>query len=129
MSKAPKLSEASAALVPLFEAIGLPSSKATEAAKNPKSGNILKTLIERNDLTARQLDDKQASLFAAMSAQLAKTGELGLEKETFVVHQILEGKLKSVDQTNGGTYPICTTDSLYPPRGCQIRGISSVSLL
>ncbi|KAH8830367.1 glutamine-tRNA ligase [Flagelloscypha sp. PMI_526] len=100
MSKPAKPPSGSSELVTLFSSIGLSPSKAAEAAKNAKSAQILKTLISTHDLTNKSIDEKQATLFVALSGQITKTGELGQEKESYIVNNIFESKLKSVDQVN-----------------------------
>ncbi|KZT29333.1 glutaminyl-tRNA synthetase [Neolentinus lepideus HHB14362 ss-1] len=84
-------------LVNLFKTIGLAQSKAAEAAKNAKSAAILKELIERHDLTAKDLDEKQGTLTAALAAQ---GGKLGEDERSYILDAILDGRLKSTDQVS-----------------------------
>ncbi|KAL1739011.1 tRNA synthetases class I, catalytic domain-containing protein, partial [Schizophyllum fasciatum] len=97
MSKAP----AAAEHVLLFEAIGLPHAKAVEAAKSAKAAAALKDIIDKHQLDKREprLEDKQAGLIAALAGQVAKAPNTTEEGRDFVVDRILEGKLKSTDQT------------------------------
>lgn len=88
-------------LVILFKSIGLTQSKAIEANKNPKSAALLKDLIERHNLEAVGLDEKQAVLVTAFAGNLSKAVAVGDPEKSFVVSKILEGKLKSVDQVSG----------------------------
>lgn len=87
-------------LVPLFKSIGLTQAKAAEAAKSPKSANLLKDIIEQKSLVGT-LDDKQAGLVAAFAVQLSKTEAVTDEGRTYIIDKIIEGKLKSVDQVTG----------------------------
>lgn len=88
-------------LVDLFKSIGLTQAKANEAKKNPKSAAILKDLIEKHNLTAVGLDEKQAVLITAFAGNISKVSELGDDETSLVVKQILERRLKSVDQVLG----------------------------
>jgi glutaminyl-tRNA synthetase len=88
-------------LVVLFKSIGLPQSKAVEANKNPKSALVLKDLIEKHNLNDIGLDEKRAVLITAFAGNLFKTVAAGDDERSFVVANILEGKLKSVDQVSG----------------------------
>jgi glutaminyl-tRNA synthetase len=88
-------------LVLLFKSIGLPQSKAIEANKNPKSAVALKDLIEKHNLVAAKLDEKQAVLITAFAGNLSKAVAVGDVEKSFVVVNILEGQLKSVDQVSG----------------------------
>ncbi|TRM68091.1 tRNA synthetases class I, catalytic domain-containing protein [Schizophyllum amplum] len=87
--------------VPLFEAIGLPHAKAVEAAKSAKGAAALKDIINRYQLDKRdpKLEDKQAGLISALAGQVAKSPNTTEEARDYVVDKILEGKLKSTDQT------------------------------
>jgi len=87
-----------AAYIDLFKSIGLTQAKASEAAKNAKSAALLQDLIERHALTGGRIDEKQASLVAALAVQGAKIGE---DERGYVVNAITSGRLKSTDQVNG----------------------------
>lgn len=90
-------------LIELFKTLGLPQSKAAEAAKNPKSAGILKELVEvpgYNIATKKPYDEKRAVLVSAMAGLLAKS-DLGVGEREYVVDRIDDGKLKTVDQVTG----------------------------
>ncbi|KAG8998880.1 hypothetical protein FRB93_013447 [Tulasnella sp. JGI-2019a] len=89
-----------AELIASFQAIGLSSAKATDAARNPKNAAALKGLIVTNDLTAASLDEKRASLIATLAIQ---TGNLGEKERAYAVDAIVNGRLKSVDQVSAAT--------------------------
>ncbi|KAH7914420.1 tRNA synthetases class I, catalytic domain-containing protein [Hygrophoropsis aurantiaca] len=89
--------------ISLFKSIGLTQSKAAEAAKNPKSADILRELIASFALADVGLEEKQANLVAALAAQLFKTDSIGPSEREFAVKAILSGKLKSVDQVTVAT--------------------------
>ncbi|KAL4076149.1 glutaminyl-tRNA synthetase [Scleroderma citrinum] len=86
--------------IDLFKSIGLPQSKAAEAAKNPKSAAILRDLIDSHNLALAGLSDKQAVLVSALAVQLSKSQNIGAGERTYVVKAVLEEKLKSVDHVN-----------------------------
>ncbi|KIM91082.1 hypothetical protein PILCRDRAFT_84132 [Piloderma croceum F 1598] len=101
---APTLVDApSEPLVILFKSIGLSQSKAIEANKNPKSATVLKELIEKHNLVAAGLDEKQAVLVTAFAGNIAKAVAVGDDEKSFVVADILKGNLKSVDQVSAAT--------------------------
>lgn len=87
--------------VHLFKSIGLPQSKAAEAAKNPKSAAILRDLIDSHNLASVGLSEKRAVLVSALAVQLSKSQNVGPDERAYIVRAILEDKLKSVDQVNG----------------------------
>jgi glutaminyl-tRNA synthetase len=87
-----------AELIASFESIGLSKSKATDAARNPKSAIVLKELIESRTLPESALDEKTAALVSGLASQC---GALGPDERAFVVHAITEGKLKTADQISG----------------------------
>jgi glutaminyl-tRNA synthetase len=89
-----------AAYIDLFKSIGLSQAKASEAAKSAKSAALLQGLIERHTLTGGRIDEKQAGLVAALAVQGAKIGE---DEREYVVHAIIDGRLKSTDQVNGAS--------------------------
>jgi glutaminyl-tRNA synthetase len=89
-----------AAYVDLFKSIGLSKAKASEAAKSAKGAALLQDLIERHALTGGRVDEKQAGLVAALAVQGAKVGE---DERGYVVHAIIDGRLKSTDQVNGAS--------------------------
>jgi glutaminyl-tRNA synthetase len=90
-------------LIVLFKSVGLSQSKATEAAKSPKSAAVLKSLIEKHKLTDREerIHEKQAGLLASLAVQIAKSEDLGEDEQAYVLNKILQGDLKSVDQITG----------------------------
>lgn len=85
----------------LFKSIGLSQSKAVEANKNPKSSAVLKDLIEKHNLVNVRLDEKRAVLVTALAGNLAKSVAVGDNEKSFVVSDILEGNLRTVDQVSG----------------------------
>ena len=85
-------------LIALFKSIGLTQSKAAEAAKSPKSASTLKDIIEKNNLSGKDLDEKTGVLLAAIAVQSSKLGE---SERDYAVKSILDGKLKSTDQVSG----------------------------
>ncbi|KAF8842731.1 glutaminyl-tRNA synthetase [Paxillus ammoniavirescens] len=91
--------------IPLFQSIGLPRSKAAEAAKNAKSATVLSNLIHSHDLASESdpLGEKRAVLVAALAVQLTKTQNDDHAKQGYVVNAIRQEKLKSVDQVNVAT--------------------------
>jgi glutaminyl-tRNA synthetase len=88
--------------ITIFKSIGLSQSKAAEAAKNPKSAAVLKNLIDKHEL-AKSTDgqEKQAGLIAALAVHIAKSVDLDQDEQDYMVHSILKGNLKSVDQVTG----------------------------
>jgi glutaminyl-tRNA synthetase len=86
--------------IELFKSIGLTQAKASEAAKSAKSATLLQGLIERHALTGGRIDEKQASLVAALAVQGAKIRE---DERDYVVNAIIDGRLKSTDQVNGAS--------------------------
>jgi glutaminyl-tRNA synthetase len=89
-----------AAYIDLFKSIGLSQAKASEAAKSAKSAALLQGLIERHALTGGRIDEKKAGLVAALAVQGAKIGE---GEQGYVIYAIIDGRLKSTDQVNGGS--------------------------
>lgn len=87
-----------ASLIATFQTLGLSSSKATDAARNPKNAAILKEIVDSNDLSSRGLDEKRAALVATLAIQ---SGNLGEKERSYVVDAIVDGRLKSVDQVSG----------------------------
>jgi len=84
-----------------FETIGLNQAKAKDAAKSPKIAEPLNHIVETFNLSERSINDKQASLlvhFAPPSSKLA-----GDQEREYIVDKIIDGKLKSTDQVNGGS--------------------------
>lgn len=89
------------ALATKFKTIGLTQAKAKDAAKSPKIAEPLKHLIEAFKLSERSVNEKQASLLvhlAPPSSKLAHDEERG-----YIVDKIIDGKLRSTDQVNGGS--------------------------
>ena len=89
------------ALATRFGTIGLSQAKAKDAAKSPKIAEPLKHLVEAFKLSERSVNEKQASLLvhlAPPSSRLAGDEEIG-----YIVDKIIDGKLKSTDQVNGGS--------------------------
>jgi glutaminyl-tRNA synthetase len=90
--------------ISLFKSIGLSQAKAAEAAKSPKSANVLQQLISSYGLVSREppLEEKQAGLIAAAAVLFSNSNGLDTEeKQGYVVHAILDGRLKSTDQVTG----------------------------
>ena len=88
-------------LVSLFKSIGLTQAKAVDAAKAPKSANILKEIIESHAVVAGGLDEKKASLISTLAILLAKASAVGSDEKKYVINCILYSKLKTVDQITG----------------------------
>jgi glutaminyl-tRNA synthetase len=86
-----------AAHIDLFKSIGLSQAKASEAAKSTKGAALLQGLIKWHALMGGRIDEKQAGLVAALAVQGAKIGE---DEQEYVVHAIIDGRLKSTDQVN-----------------------------
>ncbi|KAI0050254.1 glutamine-tRNA ligase [Auriscalpium vulgare] len=102
-----------AAQIELFKSIGLTQAKAAEAAKNAKSAARLQELIVEHDLASRNLDEKQAVLFTALSGQ---SGALDDGARGYAAGAILDERLKSVDQVNAAakyleTHPLPVDDA------------------
>lgn len=97
-SKPPTADPSSDPTLLLFQSLGLPPSKAIEANKNPKVAATLRGLIEAHALTG--LDEKRAVLITALAGALAKV-DFGPDESGFVVQDVLDGRLKSVDQVSG----------------------------
>jgi glutaminyl-tRNA synthetase len=108
-------------LVTLFKSVGLSQSKAIEANKNPKSAVVLQDLIEKHNLVAVGLDEKRAVLVTAFAGNLSKSVAVGDDEKSFVVANILEGKLKSVDQVSGecNTARLCRCQLAIDPCSCD----------
>lgn len=87
-----------AELIMLFQTIGFSKAKATETAKNAKNASALKEIIQKNDLSSRNVDDKKGSLLAGLASQGSKLG--GAEKQ-YITEAILDGRLKSTEQVSG----------------------------
>jgi glutaminyl-tRNA synthetase len=88
-----------APLIDLFRSIGLNQSKATEAAKSAKISEPLKSLIDKYQLSTKQVDEKQAGLlvlYAPSSVKLQNDEQRG-----YIVDRIVDGKLRSGDQVTG----------------------------
>jgi hypothetical protein len=111
-----------AAYIDLFKSIGLSQAKASEAAKSAKSAALLQGLIERHTLTGGRIDEKQAGLVAALAVQGAKIGE---DEQGYVVHAIIDGRLKSTDQVNGASQQPQVSDTFGSHRDTQLRSGSS----
>ncbi|KIL00071.1 hypothetical protein PAXRUDRAFT_130777 [Paxillus rubicundulus Ve08.2h10] len=88
--------------ISLFQSIGLPRSKAAEAAKNTKSATVLSNLIRSHNLVSEShpLGEKRAVLLAVLAVQLTKTQNDDHGKQAYIVNAIRQEKLKSVDQVN-----------------------------
>ncbi|KAI0269475.1 glutaminyl-tRNA synthetase [Russula aff. rugulosa BPL654] len=104
-----------AAYIDLFKSIGLSQAKASEASKSAKGAALLQDLIERHALTGGRIDEKQAGLVAALAVQGAKIGE---DERGYVVHAIIDGRLKSTDQVNAAikfleTHPLPADDAQF----------------
>jgi glutaminyl-tRNA synthetase len=108
-----------AAYIDLFKSIGLSQAKASEASKSAKGAALLQDLIERHALTGGRIDEKQAGLVAALAVQGAKIGE---DERGYVVHAIIDGRLKSTDQVNGASHH--PRSSRFPIRFAHIETYS-----
>jgi glutaminyl-tRNA synthetase len=86
-----------AELISLFQSIGLSPPKATEAAR-AKSAPAFKDLIHAHDLSAKNLDEKQALFISSITTQGAK---LGPAEKGYVIDAIVDRRLKSGEQISG----------------------------
>ncbi|KAG5221802.1 SCF ubiquitin ligase complex [Salix suchowensis] len=77
------------------------SSQSSGGGQIPKAAAILKDTIEKHSLATASLDEKQASLFAALASAISKASEVGEQETSYIVARILDGKLKSIDQVSG----------------------------
>ncbi|OCF36927.1 glutamine-tRNA ligase [Kwoniella heveanensis BCC8398] len=84
-----------AALIALFEGLGLANKSATELVRQPKSGVAFKTLIDEYNLSDKKFDEKQAGALVKLSAS---AGKLGPAEKGYVVDKIVNGSLKTQDQ-------------------------------
>lgn len=84
-----------------FQAINLSSTKANETVRNPKSANSLKEIIDRNNLTGANLEEKQSNLVLQLALQGLK---LDTVQQDYIVKYVTDGKLKSGDQIGGAYY-------------------------
>lgn len=84
-----------------FQAINLSSTKANETVRNPKSANSLKEIIDRNNLTKANLEEKQGNLVLQLALQGLK---LDAVQQDYIVKYVTDGKLKSGDQIGGAYY-------------------------
>ncbi|THH31316.1 hypothetical protein EUX98_g2879 [Antrodiella citrinella] len=82
-------------LIELFKSLGLTQAKAAEAAKNPKGAATLREIIDKHGLKGKNVEEKQAVLFAALAVSGSK---LAVPERTYAVDAILDGRLKSTDQ-------------------------------
>ncbi|KAF8639647.1 hypothetical protein AX17_000912 [Amanita inopinata Kibby_2008] len=88
-------------LLDLFKSIGLTHAKATEAAKSPKAAAILRDIIQNNKIVSSGiLNEKQASLVAALAGALVKAGTVAPAEREYIITKIVENKFKSNDQVN-----------------------------
>ena len=115
-----------AELIELFRRIGLTQSKAAEAAKSPKNAATLKNIIEKNDLAAKNLDEKTAVLLASVAVASSKLAE---KEREYAVDAILDGRLKSTDQVSGSWRFTAVSYTLYtsPYSGSKVSGVTSSS--
>lgn len=109
-------------LVDLFKSIGLPQSKAAEAAKNPKSAAILRDLIDSHNLSSTRLSEKQSVLVSALAVQLSKVQDVGHAERAYILQAIFDERLKSVDQVTGSYNSpfLITAEQNIVTRGYQI---------
>jgi glutaminyl-tRNA synthetase len=89
------------ALATKFEAVGLNRAKAKDAAKSPKIAEPLKHLVEAFRLSERSVNEKQASLLVHLAPPSSRLA--GDEERGYIIDKIIDGKLKSTDQVNGGS--------------------------
>ncbi|KIJ56598.1 hypothetical protein M422DRAFT_148933 [Sphaerobolus stellatus SS14] len=83
------------ATITLFKSISLNETKSLETVRNSKTTAALQELIDRNDLTSKNIEEKQANLILHLALQGSK---LDPEKQDFVVAAIVDGRLKTNDQ-------------------------------
>jgi glutaminyl-tRNA synthetase len=119
-------------LIALFQSIGLTEAKAMEATKSPKSATVLRDVIEKHALTSRGLGDKPAGLIVTFAICISKAST-GVEEEKrgLVLDGIVQGKLKTVDQVNGGFLHLRRLRIVFfrPswPSGCKVRRDTSTA--
>ncbi|TDL29536.1 glutaminyl-tRNA synthetase [Rickenella mellea] len=87
-------------LIFAFKSINLSHAKAVEAAKSPKNAASLKDLIEKNELSGKHIDEKQASLISNLAIQGSKLTD---DHRKYCLDAILDGRLKSTDQVSAAT--------------------------
>ncbi|KAF4620052.1 hypothetical protein D9613_005245 [Agrocybe pediades] len=85
-------------LVTLFTSMGLTKAKASEAIKAPKSAAILKEIIQSHPDALTSLDEKQATLVYSFSVALSKSSSVDTQGRDYILSNILNADLKSVDQ-------------------------------
>lgn len=86
------------ATISLFTSIGVTNVKAIETARNPKNTASLKEIIDRNELTIRELEEKQGNLILHLAVQGTK---IGRDEQDYVVQAVVEGRLKTTEQVTG----------------------------
>jgi glutaminyl-tRNA synthetase len=110
----PKSSPETEELISLFKSVGLSQAKAAEAAKSPKSAAVLKDLIARHDLATKGLEEKQASLMAALAVGSPKLDDA---QRDYIVGAVLDSRLKTVDQVNGpSASALCASEADHAHR-------------
>jgi len=116
-------------LVTLFMSMGLTKAKATEAIKAPKSATILKEIIESHSDELTGLEEKQATLIVNFSVSLSKAGSVGQAERDYILKNILNSNLKSVDQISGVVIALLLRLLLQNMflSCCQIFRITSIS--
>lgn len=86
------------ATISLFASIGVTHTKATETARNTRNAASLKEIIDRNELTTKELDEKQGDLVLHLAVQGTK---IGPDERDYVAKAIVDGRLKTNDQVTG----------------------------
>jgi len=92
--------------VRFFESFGLTTAKALEAAKSPKPANILKELIEQNNLGVKDFGQETGVLLVTLAIELSKSPSCTNTEREYVLKRIVNGDLKTVDQVNGMSHSI-----------------------
>ena len=94
-------------LVAAFVAAGLAKAKAESTAKNTKQSAALAKIINDNDITDAAKNPKQGNLLIHLvtvqeQAGASEEGALTEEHVNLVAKAIHDGRLQSADQVNGG---------------------------
>lgn len=83
-------------LLERFATISLTGQKAEAVLQNVKKAEVLSQMIEKNDLSSKNLDAKGATLVVAASS--SPPNDLTLESRDYVVKRIIDGSLTTTDR-------------------------------
>lgn len=112
-------------LVAAFVAAGLAKAKAEATAKNSKQSAALAKIVNDNDITDAAKNPKQGNLLihlvtvqeqaaAASSSGASEEGTLTEEHVNILAKAIHDGRLQSADQVNGGCLPLLIESFAHP---------------